>query len=117
MLGQHTAYEKLPHFYSNQYVLGMEYNGYADDWDRVVVRGDRAEREFLAFWRKDGRMLAAMNANIWDQGDDIKALIRSGASIDPDRLAAPSVPLADLLASPAAKADGPSQTGRASRRE
>jgi 3-phenylpropionate/trans-cinnamate dioxygenase ferredoxin reductase component len=55
MLGQHTAYEKLPYFYSDQYDLGMEYNGYADDWDRVVVRGDRAEREFLAFWLKDGR--------------------------------------------------------------
>jgi len=109
MLGQHTAYEKLPYFYSDQYDLGMEYNGYADDWDRVVVRGDRSGREFLAFWLKDGRVLAGMNANIWDQGDDIKALIRSGASIDPDRLADPSVPLADLLASPAAKADGPSR--------
>ncbi|HEY8652334.1 MAG TPA: FAD-dependent oxidoreductase [Dermatophilaceae bacterium] len=109
MLGQHTAYEKLPYFYSDQYDLGMEYNGYADDWDRVVVRGDRAGREFLAFWLKDGRVLAGMNANIWDQGDDIKALIRSGASVDPDRLADPSVPLADLLASPAAKADGPSR--------
>jgi len=101
MLGQHTAYEKLPYFYSDQYDLGMEYNGYATDWDRVVVRGDREEREFLAFWVKDGRVLAGMNANIWDQGDDIKALIRSAATIDPDRLADPSVPLADLLASPA----------------
>ena len=109
MLGQHTAYEKLPYFYSDQYDLGMEYNGYADDWDRVVVRGDRSGPEFLAFWLKDGRVLAGMNANIWDQGDDIKALIRSGASVDPDRLADPSVPLADLLASPAAKADGPSR--------
>ncbi|MHB1009794.1 MAG: NAD(P)/FAD-dependent oxidoreductase [Propionibacteriaceae bacterium] len=108
MLGQHTAYEKLPYFYSDQYDLGMEYNGYADDWDRVVVRGDRSGPEFMAFWLKDGRVLAGMNANIWDQGDDIKALIRSGASVDPDRLADPSVPLADLPASPAAKAGGPS---------
>jgi 3-phenylpropionate/trans-cinnamate dioxygenase ferredoxin reductase component len=50
-------------------------------------------------------VLAAMNANIWDQGDDIKALIRSGASIDPDRLAAPSVALADLLSGSSATAD------------
>jgi len=109
MLGQHTAYEKLPYFYSDQYDLGMEYNGYADDWDRVVVRKGTSVLEFVAFWLKDGRVLAGMNANIWDQGDDIKALIRSGASVDPDRLADPSVPLADLLASPGAKADGPSR--------
>jgi 3-phenylpropionate/trans-cinnamate dioxygenase ferredoxin reductase component len=96
MLGQDTAYTKLPYFYSDQYDLGMEYNGFAADWDRVVVRGDGSRREFLAFWLKDGRVLAGMNANIWDQGDDIKALVRGGATVDADRLADPSVPLADL---------------------
>lgn len=91
-----TAYEKLPYFYSDQYDLGMEYNGYAAEWDRVVVRGDTSRREFLAFWLKDGRVLAGMNANVWDQGDDIKALIRGGGAVDADRLADASVPLADL---------------------
>ena len=74
----------------------MEYNGYAADWDRVVLRGDAAGREFLAFWLKGGRVLAGMNANVWDQGDDIKALIRGGMAVDVDRLADPSVPLKDL---------------------
>ena len=97
MLGQHTAYAKLPYFYSDQYDLGMEYNGYASDWDHVVTRGDVVGREFLAFWLKDGRVLAGMNANVWDQGDQIKALVRSGATIDADRLADPSTPLADLI--------------------
>jgi 3-phenylpropionate/trans-cinnamate dioxygenase ferredoxin reductase subunit len=96
MLGQNTAYTKLPYFFSDQYDLGMEYNGYASDWDEVVVRGDPSGREFLAFWLKGGHVLAGMNANIWDQGDDIKALIRSGAIVDAERLEDPSVPLADL---------------------
>jgi 3-phenylpropionate/trans-cinnamate dioxygenase ferredoxin reductase subunit len=109
MLGQHTPYEKLPYFYSDQYDLGMEYNGYADHWDGVVVRGDLVGREFLAFWLKDGRVLAGLNANIWDQGDDIKALIRGGDTVDPDRLADPGVPLADLLPHSSAKADRPSR--------
>ena len=97
MLGRDAAFTKLPYFYSDQYDLGMEYNGYASDWDRVVLRGDVAGRVFLAFWLKDGRVLAGMNANVWDQGDGIKALVRSGATIDPDRLADPSTPLADLI--------------------
>ncbi len=109
MLGQHTAYERLPYFYSDQYDLGMEYNGHAAEWDHVVVRGDRTRREFLAFWLKDGRVLAAMNANIWDQGDDIKALIQSGPRLEPERLADPSVPLGDLLATAVASTDEPSQ--------
>jgi 3-phenylpropionate/trans-cinnamate dioxygenase ferredoxin reductase subunit len=96
MLGQEKAYEKLPYFFSDQYDLGMEYHGYATEWERVVVRGDTIGREFLAFWLKDGRVLAGMNANIWDQGDEIKALVGSSAKVDPDRLADRSVPLADL---------------------
>jgi 3-phenylpropionate/trans-cinnamate dioxygenase ferredoxin reductase subunit len=93
---QITAYTKLPYFYSDQYDLGMEYNGYASDWDRVVLRKGTSVLEFIAFWLKDGRVLAGMNANIWDQGDAIKALVRGGATVDADRLADPSVPLADL---------------------
>ena len=96
MLGQDTPYTKLPYFYSDQYDLGMEYHGYAAEWDRVVLRGDPAGREFLAFWLKDGRVLAGLNANIWDQGDDIKALVRADAAVDPARLADPAVPLTDL---------------------
>src|SRR5450756_646993 len=96
MLGQATAYTKLPYFYSDQYDLGMEYNGYATDWDRVVLRGSTSAREFIAFWLKDGRVLAGMNANVWDQGDGIKALIRGAATVDADALSDPSVPLTDL---------------------
>jgi len=97
MLGAGTAYSRVPYFYSDQYDFGMEYHGYATEWDRVVFRGDPASREFLAFWVADGRVLAGMNANIWDQSDAIKALVRSGARVDADRLADPSVDLGELL--------------------
>jgi len=98
MLGTGTAYSRVPYFYSDQYDFGMEYNGYATEWDRVVFRGDPASREFLVFWVRDGQVLAGMNANIWDQADGIKALVRSGARVDADRLADPSVDLGELLA-------------------
>ena len=97
MLGAGTAYSRVPYFYSDQYDFGMEYNGYATEWDRVVFRGDPASREFLVFWVRDGQVLAGMNANIWDQSDAIKALVRSGARVDADRLADPSVDLGELL--------------------
>jgi 3-phenylpropionate/trans-cinnamate dioxygenase ferredoxin reductase subunit len=96
MLDQDAAYTKLPYFYSDQYDLGMEYNGYATDWDRVVLRGDLAGREFLAFWLQGGQVLAGMNANIWDQGEAIKALVRGAATVEPDRLADPPFLLTDL---------------------
>ena len=97
MLGTPTAFTQLPFFYSDQYEFGMEYRGHATSWDQVVFRGDPASLEFCAFWLHQGRVLAAMNANIWDQGDALKSLLRSGASPSPERLADPTVALADLI--------------------
>ena len=97
MLGTPTAFTQLPFFYSDQYEFGMEYRGHATSWDQVVFRGDPASLEFCAFWLHQGRVLAAMNANIWDQGDVLNALLRSGASPSPERLADPTVDLADLI--------------------
>jgi 3-phenylpropionate/trans-cinnamate dioxygenase ferredoxin reductase subunit len=96
MLGGDASYDELPYFYTDQYDLGMEYVGDITGYDRVVFRGDVAKREFIAFWLNDNRVLAGMNVNIWDVVDPVKALIRSGRAIDPDRLANPEVPLEEL---------------------
>ena len=48
---------------------GMEYLGLGSPDDEVVVRGDLAAREFVAFWLRDGRVTAGMNVNVWDVGD------------------------------------------------
>jgi 3-phenylpropionate/trans-cinnamate dioxygenase ferredoxin reductase component len=98
MLGQDVQYQELPYFYTDQYDLGMEYTGYVgpDGYDRVVVRGDRQAREFIAFWLKDGRVLAGMNVNVWDVTDAIGNLIRSERPCDPNALADPGTPLDEL---------------------
>jgi 3-phenylpropionate/trans-cinnamate dioxygenase ferredoxin reductase subunit len=93
MLGIPTPYARLPYFYSDQYDLGMEYSGLATAWDRVVVRGDLATREFIAFWLKDQRVIAGMNANVWDVVEPVQTLIRGGLPVDPVRLADPDIPL------------------------
>jgi 3-phenylpropionate/trans-cinnamate dioxygenase ferredoxin reductase subunit len=93
--GANEPYTRTPYFYSDQFDLGMEYRGFAPEWGRVVVRGDVAKREFLAFWLADGRVVAAMNANLWDFGDELTELVESERRIDPDRLTDPDVPLAE----------------------
>jgi len=102
MAGEDVTYDWVPYFFSDQYDLGMEYAGYVEPggYDEVVFRGDPASYEFIAFWVKDGRVLAGMNANVWDVQDDIQALVRAGHGgkpVDRARLADPSVPLPDLL--------------------
>ncbi|MFI1830601.1 NAD(P)/FAD-dependent oxidoreductase [Streptomyces sp. NPDC020412] len=102
MLGQEVSYDRVPYFFSDQYDLGMEYSGWAPagTYDQVVLRGDAGRREFIAFWLKDRRVLAGMNVNVWDVTEQIQALIRSGATVDPEALSDPSVPLAALVQQP-----------------
>jgi 3-phenylpropionate/trans-cinnamate dioxygenase ferredoxin reductase subunit len=98
MLGRDVTFDQVPYFFSDQYDLGMEYAGYAPPgrYDQVVFRGDVAAREFIAFWLRDGRVVAGMNVNIWDVTDDIQDLIRAGGAVDTARLADPKVPLAEV---------------------
>ncbi|WP_371053272.1 NAD(P)/FAD-dependent oxidoreductase [Rhodococcus gordoniae] len=97
MLGREAAYDRLPYFFTDQYDLGMEYVGLAPPDARVVTRGDVTGLQFLAFWLDDEhRVRAGMNVNIWDAGDDIRALITSGRPVDADRLADTTVPLSDV---------------------
>ncbi len=97
MLDRPTTYGRIPYFFSDQYDVGMEYAGYAPDWDEVLTRGDPASREFVAFWLQDGRVLAGMNVNVSDVNDDIQALIRSQRPVDRIRLSDPAIALSELL--------------------
>ncbi len=66
----------------------MEYTGWVTPggYDQVVFRGDPtvgpapdvAAPEFLAFWVRDGAVLAGMNANVWDVTETIGALVKAG---------------------------------------
>lgn len=100
MLGDADAsYDRLPYFFSDQFDLGMEYVGHASNgsYDRVVVRGDTAAREFVAFWLDgESHVLAAMNVNVWDVPDAVRPVITERRVVDPDRLADPSVAIDTL---------------------
>jgi 3-phenylpropionate/trans-cinnamate dioxygenase ferredoxin reductase subunit len=98
MLGQAEPFKRLPYFFSDQYEVGMEYSGFARDWNRVVFRGDPASREFIAFWISEGRVVAGMNVNLWDVNEPIRRLISERVTVDDRRLADPDVPIDQLVA-------------------
>ena len=95
MLGQQIEYNRVPYFFSDQYDLGMECAGLPSlgTYDQVVYRGDADALEFIAFWLKEGRLVAGMNVNIWDVNDELQGLIRSAKPLDPARLSNPAIPL------------------------
>src|SRR3954449_11982519 len=96
-LGKPAAYDRLPYFFSDQYVVGMEYSGFASGGEQVVFRGDPSTREFIAFWLRDGVVAAGMNVNVWDVVDPIQDLIRSRRPVDAARLRDPEVALEELV--------------------
>jgi 3-phenylpropionate/trans-cinnamate dioxygenase ferredoxin reductase subunit len=100
LLGHEKAYDKPPYFFSDQYEFGMEYRGWANSSDELVLRRGESKYEFIAFWLRDTRVVAAMNANVWDQGDALDALVSGGTSTDPARLADPDADLEKLVSSP-----------------
>jgi 3-phenylpropionate/trans-cinnamate dioxygenase ferredoxin reductase subunit len=96
MLGHGVAHDPIPYFFTDQYEIGMEYAGWfaPGGYDRIVTRGDLGAAAFHAFWLADGRVVAGMHVNRWDEGiAPVQELIRSGLPVDPHRLADPAVPM------------------------
>ncbi|WP_433374842.1 NAD(P)/FAD-dependent oxidoreductase [Streptosporangium sp. CA-115845] len=99
MLGRPVVYDRPPYFFTDQYDVGMEFSGWfaPGGYDSVVIRGDLESGAFHAFWLAGGRVVAGMHVNQWDEGiAPAQDLIRSGATVRPERLADLSVPLGDV---------------------
>jgi 3-phenylpropionate/trans-cinnamate dioxygenase ferredoxin reductase subunit len=97
MLGREESYARIPYFFSDQYDIGMEYSGYAAQWDEVVFRGDPSGREFIAFWLEGDHVVAGMNVNVWDVTGAIQALIRDRLTVDPGVLVDEDTPLEQII--------------------
>jgi 3-phenylpropionate/trans-cinnamate dioxygenase ferredoxin reductase subunit len=96
MLGKGESYEEIPWFWSDQYELNLQYAGFHTDWDELVVRGSMEERDFVAFYRKDGRALAAVAIN---RGRDLRRsvpLIKVQDQVEAAKLRDPDVDLRTL---------------------
>jgi NADPH-dependent 2,4-dienoyl-CoA reductase/sulfur reductase-like enzyme/nitrite reductase/ring-hydroxylating ferredoxin subunit len=59
LAGRRMEYAGVPFFWSEQFDLFLQYVGYAAAWDEVIFHGDPPGRNFLAYYVKGGRVLAA----------------------------------------------------------
>jgi NADPH-dependent 2,4-dienoyl-CoA reductase/sulfur reductase-like enzyme len=101
MLGLDATLDTIPYFYTDQYDVSMEYSGFPTlVAGPPVIRGSLADKEFIAFWQRDGQVIAGMNVN-WPRAAKpqkaIKALIGARTAVSPDLLADSSAPLDQLL--------------------
>jgi len=82
-----------PWFWSDQYDLKLHSVGIASGFDHCVLRGDPATRSFLAFYFRDGHLIAADAVNRMSEFNRAKALVAARAAADPNALADESQPL------------------------
>ena len=59
MLGHRESFHDAPFFWSNQGDKRLDYAGYTSDWDEIVTRGEPAKLDFISYFIKDGKALAA----------------------------------------------------------
>jgi 3-phenylpropionate/trans-cinnamate dioxygenase ferredoxin reductase component len=96
MLGEGGPYEEIPWFWSDQYEHNLQYAGFHTEWDELVVRGSLEERSFVAFYRKDGRVLAAVAIG---RGRDLRRsvpMIKAQEQVEAAMLRDPDIDLRTL---------------------
>jgi NADPH-dependent 2,4-dienoyl-CoA reductase/sulfur reductase-like enzyme/nitrite reductase/ring-hydroxylating ferredoxin subunit len=63
MAGKKMEFAGVPFFWTDQFDTFMQYVGYARSWDEIIFQGSPDQRNFLAFYVKNGRVLAAAAIN------------------------------------------------------
>lgn len=98
VLGTASAYDTVPWVWSDQYDVALQYAGVHTGWDALVVRGDLAARDAIAFYIRDDVPVAAVAFN---RGRDMRramALLRQAKPIAAADLADDDTDLRTLLA-------------------
>jgi NADPH-dependent 2,4-dienoyl-CoA reductase/sulfur reductase-like enzyme len=108
--GANERYDPVPYFWSEQFGRMVQYAGHHDGADRLIWRGDPADREWAACWlagsrpgdpgaaEATGERLVAL-LTVGRPRDLLQGrrVIAAGGAVDPDRLADPDVAVRDAI--------------------
>ena len=98
MVGKREAYQNVPWFWSDQYDLKLQMVGLSQGYDQLVLRGDPAtQRNFAAFYLREGRMIAADAISRPAEFMLAKKWVAEGVVLPAAALADESTPLKSLL--------------------
>lgn len=58
MAGQKVTFKAVPFFWTGQFDIKLRYVGHAEEWDDTIIQGSLEEKDCLAFYVKEGQVLA-----------------------------------------------------------
>jgi len=102
LMGQPKAYDELPWFWSDQYELKLQMCGLSGGYTELVVRGSTDTRSFMAFYLRDGQIIAADSISRLPDFGLAKKLVAARARIAPERLRDETISMKELVAELAA---------------
>ena len=97
--GKSVEYDAIPWFWSNQYDLKLQTVGLSTGFDREILRGDPATRQFSVAYMRAGRLIALDCVNSVRDYVQGRKLILSADVLDTAQLADASLPLKDIASS------------------
>jgi NADPH-dependent 2,4-dienoyl-CoA reductase/sulfur reductase-like enzyme len=96
IIGETTAYDAMPWFWSNQYDLKLQTVGLSTGHDQTVMRGDPVSRSFSVVYLREGHVIALDCVNLTKDYVQGRAHILSGCRLDLTQLADPAIPLKEV---------------------
>ena len=97
LLGGTDAYDPVPYFWSEQFGRMMQYVGFHGGADRMILRGDPAERRWAACWLVGDQLVALLTVNFPRDLAQGRRVIESGTPVDAARLSDPAVLIRDAV--------------------
>ena len=68
----------VPFFWTTQWGLSLRYVGHAEGWDEIIYRGSPDEKNFIAFYVKNGKLKAAAGSKHDQEMAAIEFILRDG---------------------------------------
>ena len=86
MLGSLEPYSELPFFWMRQYGTSLKYLGYARKPDKIVFRGSRDDKQFIAGYYEKGVLRAVAGIGMAKEFIVLGEKMKAGENVDPKQL-------------------------------
>ena len=97
MMERPTPYAGVPYFWTSHFDVRVDYVSHAERWDEIIVHGNPAKPDFIAFYINKGRVIAAAAARREKQEAAFMELMRQNHTPHPDDLRSSSLDLVAFL--------------------
>jgi 3-phenylpropionate/trans-cinnamate dioxygenase ferredoxin reductase component len=98
LLGGTEIYDPVPYFWSEQFGRMVQYIGFHGAADRMLLRGDPAQRQWSACWLAGDLLVALLAVNSPRDLAQGRRIIQAESPVDVARISDPQTPLRDTVA-------------------